>query len=154
MKHRALCTIALAAVVAFTSHAALAQSQAGHKELVLRAVMELFGQRDVSALDRYWDAGYVQHNPRMPNGTDFLRRFVSSLRPEARYEPGLVLENGEFVAVHGRYLGFADKPMVAVDIFRVRNGKLVEHWDVVQEEVPADRTATGNPMFPVRPSQP
>jgi predicted SnoaL-like aldol condensation-catalyzing enzyme len=37
--------------------------------------------------------------------------------------------------------------MVAVDIFRVVNGKLVEHWDVMQEEVPASATASGNPMF-------
>jgi predicted SnoaL-like aldol condensation-catalyzing enzyme len=37
--------------------------------------------------------------------------------------------------------------MVAVDIFRVVNGKLVEHWDVMQEEVPASVTASGNPMF-------
>ena len=37
--------------------------------------------------------------------------------------------------------------MIAVDIFRVRDGKVVEHWDVMQEEVPAAETASGNPMF-------
>jgi len=50
--------------------------------------------------------------------------------------------------VHGRYIGWAEKPLVAVDIFRVRNGKLVEHWDVMQEEVPASATASGNPCSP------
>jgi predicted SnoaL-like aldol condensation-catalyzing enzyme len=37
--------------------------------------------------------------------------------------------------------------MVAVDIFRVTDGKVVEHWDVMQEEVPASDTASGNSMF-------
>jgi predicted SnoaL-like aldol condensation-catalyzing enzyme len=37
--------------------------------------------------------------------------------------------------------------MIAVDIFRVANGKVAEHWDVMQEEVPALATASGNPMF-------
>jgi predicted SnoaL-like aldol condensation-catalyzing enzyme len=37
--------------------------------------------------------------------------------------------------------------MVAVDIFRLKNGKVVEHWDVMQEEVPKANTASGNAMF-------
>jgi len=49
--------------------------------------------------------------------------------------------------VHGRYTGWGPKPMVAVDIFRVENGKVVEHWDVMQEEVSAADTASGNAMF-------
>jgi len=39
------------------------------------------------------------------------------------------------------------KPMVAVDIFRLADGNLIEHWDVLQEEVPAQRSANGNGMF-------
>ena len=53
----------------------------------------------------------------------------------------------DLVMVHGRYTGWGPKPLVAVDIFRVKDGKVVEHWDVMQEEVPADQTASGNPMF-------
>jgi len=59
----------------------------------------------------------------------------------------MVVAEGEYVMIHGRYTGWAPKPVVAVDIFRVVNGKLVEHWDVMQEEVPAGKTVSGNPMF-------
>jgi predicted SnoaL-like aldol condensation-catalyzing enzyme len=62
-------------------------------------------------------------------------------------DPGMVVAEGNLVMVHGRYVGWGPKPMIAVDIFRVVNGKLVEHWDVMQEEVPASETASGNPMF-------
>lgn len=120
-----------------------------NKELVRAAMTRLFVQRDLGALADHWDPGYVQHNPRMPNGLDFFRKVIPGLKPEFRYEPGLVIEDGEFVMIHGRYTGWADKPVVGVDIFRVRNGKLVEHWDVIQEEVPAGQTVTGNTMFPI-----
>src|SRR5712675_2069520 len=61
--------------------------------------------------------------------------------------PGMAVAEGNLVMVHGRYIGFGPKPMIAVDIFRVANGKVAEHWDVLQEEVPASATASGNPMF-------
>ena len=49
--------------------------------------------------------------------------------------------------VHGRHVGWGPKPMIAVDIFRVANGKLVEHWDIMQEEVEASATASGTPCL-------
>ena len=55
--------------------------------------------------------------------------------------------SGDLVMVHGRYTGWAPKPMVAVDIFQVVDGEVAEHWDGMQEEVPADKTANGNAMF-------
>ena len=63
------------------------------------------------------------------------------------YELGMAVADGDLVMVHGRYTGWGPKPMVAVDIFRVEDGKVVEHWDVLQEEVPAASTASGNAMF-------
>lgn len=120
-----------------------------NKELVLAAMTRLFGQRDLSALDAYWDSGYVQHNPRMPNGLAFFQQVIPSLPADFRYEPGLVLDDGEFVSIHGRYVNWSGKTMIGVDIFRVKDGRFVEHWDVIQEEVPAAQTLTGNAMFPI-----
>jgi predicted SnoaL-like aldol condensation-catalyzing enzyme len=62
------------------------------------------------------------------------------------------MADGDYVSIHGRYLGWGPKPMVAVDIFRVSYGKIAEHWDVMQEEVPAEQSANGNSMLTARPS--
>lgn len=113
--------------------------------LVARAVTELFINKDVLALDRYWGPSYIQHNPHAPNGTEVLREFVSDPGNQLTYEMGMVIGEGEFVAVQGRYSGIAPRPIVAIDIFRVQGGRIVEHWDVVQDE--SSETTSGNPMF-------
>ena len=55
---------------------------------------------------------------------------------------------GDYVMIHGRYTGWGPKPMFAVDIFRIQDGKLAEHWDVLQEEVPAGAAKSGVPCSP------
>jgi len=72
---------------------------------------------------------------------------LGNLPADFRYEPGLVGTEGDYVTIHGRYFGRGPRPMVAVDIFRVANGKIAEHWDVMQEEVSAAQSANGNSML-------
>ena len=57
------------------------------------------------------------------------------------------MADGDYVMVHGHYVGWVLKPMVGVGIPRVANGKIAEHWDVLQEEVAAAQSANGNSMF-------
>ena len=121
-----------------------------HKALVKKALTELFVNGDLTALDRYWSDHYIQHNPMIGNGHDALKGLLTSLGPDAKAEFGLMIEDGEFVMVHSRYTGLGPKPLVAVDIFRIKDGKLAEHWDVLQEEVPVAMTASKNPMFPIQ----
>lgn len=118
-----------------------------NKEIVLDGMTGLFVRKDPSVIAKYWDPGYVQHNPLIPNGTEVLKGFTTNLPPNFVYEPGMIVEDGDYVMLHGHYAGIGPKPMVGVDIFRLKGGKIVEHWDVLQEEVPADKTASGNPMF-------
>src|SRR6516165_11178779 len=115
-----------------------------NKALVLAGIKGVFIDRDPTALDRLFSDDYRQHNPQIPNGTAAIKALLGKLPADFKYEPGLVLADRDYVTIHGRYLGWGPKPMVAVDIFRVENGKIAEHWDVMQEEVPADRTASGN----------
>ena len=120
-----------------------------NKELVIKAVTEVFINGDATALDRYWSENYIQHNPQIPNGREALKQMLSG-GGNLKYEMGLVVADGDFVMVHARITGFGPKPLIAVDIFRVKEGKLAEHWDVLQEEVPAENTASKNSMFPIK----
>lgn len=118
-----------------------------NKALVVKALTELFVARDTAAIERYWGATYVQHNPHAPNGREALKALVEASGSEFRYELGMAVAEGDLVMVHGRYQGLGPKPFIAVDIFRVEDGRLVEHWDVTQKE--ATETTSGNPMFSV-----
>jgi predicted SnoaL-like aldol condensation-catalyzing enzyme len=121
-----------------------------NKDLILKAISDVFINRDITALDKYFSENYIQHNPSLPNGISVLKQFIPTLSKTFNYEPGVVTENENIVMIHGRYEDWNGKNMIAVDIFRVENGKIAEHWDVMQEEVTADKTANGNAMFPIK----
>ena len=118
-----------------------------NKELVLAGIKGVFIDRDLAVLDRLFSDDYRQHNPQIPNGTAAIKALLRNLPADFKYGPGLVVADGDYVTIHGRYIGWGPKPMVAVDIFRVANGKIAEHWDVMQEEVPAAQSANGNSML-------
>ena len=117
-----------------------------NKEIVMKALKGVFVERDATVVDRYFSPDYMQHNPVIPNGPSAIANLIPTLK-DLTYESGMVVAEGDLVMVHGRYVGWGPKPLIAVDIFRVKDGKVVEHWDVLQEEVPASETASGNPMF-------
>jgi predicted SnoaL-like aldol condensation-catalyzing enzyme len=122
-------------------------STEANKALVLAGIKGVFIDRDPSAVDRLFSADYRQHNPQIPNGPAAIKAMLGNLSRDFKYEPGLVMADGDYVSIHGRYTGWGPKPMIAVDIFRVANDKIAEHWDVMQEEVPAAQSANGNSMF-------
>ncbi len=117
------------------------------RETVLNGLRAVFVEPDVAAIDRYFSEDYIQHNPAFPNGLDTLRGFAAAPGDGVDYLIGNVIadEPAGLVAVHFRVTGFGPKPLVGVDMFRVVDGKIVEHWDVIQEEV--TDTVSGNPMW-------
>ena len=117
-----------------------------NRALVLDAMTSLFQRHDAAAVERLYVEDYIQHNPNIPQGRDALRRIVETLSPSVHYEPGLIIAEGDLVAIHGRIRGWADAPQVVIDIFRIEGGKLAEHWDVLQNEVPAASGAAGRSM--------
>jgi predicted SnoaL-like aldol condensation-catalyzing enzyme len=118
-----------------------------NKELVLEAMTSLFQRHDASAVERLYARDYIQHNPNIPQGRDALQAIVADLPEHVFYEPGLIVAEGDLVAIHGRIRGWADEPQIAIDIFRIEDGKLAEHWDVLQNEVAATAADSGTSMF-------
>tara|TARA_B100000378_G_scaffold278889_1_gene284160 strand:- start:1368 stop:2096 length:729 start_codon:yes stop_codon:yes gene_type:complete len=118
-----------------------------NKKLVLEAMTSLFQRHDASAVQRLYARDYIQHNPDIPQGRDALQAIVAALPEHVYYEPGLVIAGDDLVAIHGRISGWAEEPQVVVDIFRVEDGKLAEHWDVLQNDVPPASGADGRAMF-------
>ena len=117
-----------------------------NKEIVLEVLKRAFIDRDPTVVDQYFAANYKQHNPVIADGPSAIARMIPTLT-DLTYEPGMAVADGDLVMVHGRYTGWGPKPMIAVDIFRLKDGKVAEHWDVLQEEVAAANTASGNAMF-------
>ena len=118
-----------------------------NKALVLEAMTALFQRRDVAAVERLYSPDYVQHNPNIAQGRDALAKLVAQLPEDVFYEPGLVLAEGAYVAIHGRIRGWAPIPQIVVDLFRVEEGRLAEHWDVLQDENLANGNNSGVAMF-------
>jgi predicted SnoaL-like aldol condensation-catalyzing enzyme len=74
---------------------------------------------------------------------DGERRFTNRA---GRSDNRQIVAEGDLVMVHGRYSGGGRKSLIVVDIFRFDGDQVVEHWDVLQEKVPAENTVAGNPM--------
>lgn len=118
-----------------------------NKQLVLKATQELFGKLDLTAIDRYWSDQYTQHNPLYQDGKQQLRALIQGAIDSGvptKAEVKRVAAEGDLVWVHARSFFFG-KELASVEIFRVENRKIVEHWDVIQE-VPAV-SANNNTMF-------
>lgn len=118
-----------------------------NKALVLDAMTSLFQRHDAASVERLYSADYIQHNPDIPQGRDALQALVAAMSRDVYYEPGLMVAEDDLVAIHGRIRGWSEVPQVVVDIFRIEGGKLAEHWDVLQSELPSTTTAGGSRMF-------
>lgn len=105
------------------------------KETVLAGTSAAFADRDLAAIDQYFGPAYVQHSSVAKDGVEGLKEFVASLPADFGYDPYRVLADGDVVALHGRYRGLGPAPLVAFDVFRVADGRIVEHWDALQPEV-------------------
>jgi predicted SnoaL-like aldol condensation-catalyzing enzyme len=118
------------------------------KAFVLEAFDTLFNKRDYAAAEQFWSPNYIQHSAHIEPGREGLFRLVKGLPAGLKYENGLIVAEGDYVLLHGRFSGIGlPVNWIVVDIVRLENGKLKEHWDVIQDEATSDSSKSGLPMF-------
>lgn len=124
------------------------QDPKGNAKVLLEAFDLLFNKRDYEAAEQYWSPNYIQHSAHIAPGREGLFDLIRSLPHTLRYENQLTAVEGDYVFAHGRFSGNGrPAAWIAVDIVRFEDGKLAEHWDVLQEEAKQSESVSGLPMF-------
>jgi len=106
-------------------------------DLVLGMFEHVLGPMDSAAVDRFIAPGYIQHNQAVEPGVASLKAFLDTIRaqtPEAVHDVKRAFVDGDHVIVHyhvRRWPG--DAGWAVIDIFRVADGLIAEHWDVMQD---------------------
>jgi len=105
-----------------------------------QAVTEIFGNRDQTAVDRFFSESFVQHDPNMADGRPRLKALVAQIASSPKNGVTIyrTLVDGDIVMLHSKYQswpGFAG-PVIAFDLFRFANEKIVEHWGGQELEAP------------------
>ena len=119
-----------------------------NKALVLEAFDTLFNQRDYVAAERFWSPNYIQHSAHIEAGREGLFNLIKSAPSALKYEPGVIVAEGDFVIIHGRFSGNGrPRSWIAADVVRIADNVLAEHWDVLQDEAPRAESKSGLPMF-------
>ena len=142
-------TIALVWALLMVALPAYAADPEANKKAVLDFYDKALNQKDFDAAAKYFGPRYIQHNPGAPDGIDGFKAFIALRKekfPNARSEIKRAFADGDYVILHVHAVREpGERGVAVVDIFRLENGKIVEHWDVVQP-IP-EKTANSNGMF-------
>jgi len=121
-------------------------SAEANKKVIAEFAESVFVKKDLSLIDQYMRTDYIQHNPLVRQGASGFREFFSTWFtsvPDWHYTLKKIVSEDDEVWVHGTYAGTLEKSWLgmaasgqkyafdAVDIFRIQDGKLAEHWDVM-----------------------
>ncbi|MER7692724.1 nuclear transport factor 2 family protein [Streptomyces sp. NPDC097610] len=121
----------------------------GKAQLAVQVLRAAFEGGDTTVIDRHVRPDYIQHNPLAPDGPEAMKDFGAAWLqqfPDATYDEKRIISEGDLVLLHSHGVLLPGTPGLAVfDIFRFQDGRIAEHWDILQE-VPAT-TANGNDMF-------
>src|SRR5471032_3495092 len=139
----------LVAILIAVAGPAVAAGLEANKKIVVDFYEKGLNQKDFDAAAKYLGPRYTQHNPGAPDGPEGFKRLVTLLKekfPNSHNEIKRVIAEGDLVVLHVHSVREpGQRGRAIVDIFKVENGKIVEHWDVVQD-IP-EKSANDNTMF-------
>jgi predicted SnoaL-like aldol condensation-catalyzing enzyme len=142
---------ALAGAAAQPANAACEPGADTHRRIVTAFYAEaLIERRPKAAFARFMAPDFVEHKPDVPEGTreataEFLDGLIKSM-PDPKWEVLRTVAEGDLVALHARFTPAPGAPPYAIaDLFRLKDCKIVEHWDVVAG--PAKEQRNPNPRF-------
>jgi predicted SnoaL-like aldol condensation-catalyzing enzyme len=105
-----------------------------------QAMIDIFRKKDATAVDRYFGESFIQHDPNIADGLAGMKSFATEVAgsPSADVTIYRTLVDGDLVLLHCRYEGVARYagPAIAFDLFRFKDGKIVEHWGGQEPEAP------------------
>ena len=137
------------AILAMTVAPSFATDLETNKKAVLEFYEAGLNKKDFEAASKYFGPKYIQHNPGAPDGIEGFKGFLNFLRdkfPNSHSEIKKVFAEGDFVILHVHAVREpGTRGRAIVDIFRLENGKIVEHWDVAQD-IP-EKMPHNNGMF-------
>ena len=137
------------ALTALPAGAHAQTQQEANKKIVVDFYDKAINQKDFEAASKHLGSRYTQHNPNAADGPEGLKAFLQFLKekfPASRSEIKRVFADGDFVILHVHAVREPGaRGNAIVDIFKLENGKIVEHWDV-RQEVP-EKAANSNGMF-------
>jgi predicted SnoaL-like aldol condensation-catalyzing enzyme len=120
-----------------------------NKKVVLEFYEKGLNQKDFDAASKFFGPRYVQHNPTAPDGIEGFKAFIGFLKekfPDSHSEIKQSFADGDYVILHVHSVREkGTRGNAIVDIFKLENGKIVEHWDVTQA-IP-EKQANSNGMF-------
>ena len=120
-----------------------------NKKIVIDFYEKALNQKDFEGAAQHFGPRYIQHNPGVPDGPDGLKRLVALLKekfPNSKSTIKRAIAEGDLVVLHVHSVREpGQRGRAIVDMFRLENGKIVEHWDVVQD-IP-EKSANDNTMF-------
>ena len=112
------------------------KQEKANRRLVERIYAEVLGPVDSGAVDALFDPGYIQHNPGAATGSQGLKEMLDRAKvkyPKCEHRVKRMLVDGDLVAVHVHVIfNPGEEGFAVVDIFRIANGMIAEHWDVMQ----------------------
>lgn len=119
-----------------------------NKQIAITAYQRIFGDLDITGVDDLMSKDFIQHNPTLPDGPEGVKAVVQMLAsqgvPKQKVVFKHVVADDDIVILHSR-TEMGGKEWRFIDIYRIENGKLAEHWDAMMQM--PDAPANNNPMF-------